>query len=228
MKRYILIVAGGKGLRMGHSLPKQFIPLAGKPVLMHTMERFFHWDPEARIILVLPEDHQDYWKMLCRELDCRIPHLVANGGETRFHSVKNGLLLIEEPALVGIHDGVRPFVDPAVIEACFAEAEINGAAIPVLPIVDSLRGINEEGGTFPVDRNRYVSVQTPQVFQSRLLLDSYNREYQAEFTDDASVVEASGYPVYTVQGNPENIKITTSVDLILADTFLHTLKQESK
>ena len=130
MNRYVIIVAGGRGLRMGGSLPKQFIPLEGKPVLMHTLETFHRWDATARLVLVLPADQQSYWAMLCREIGCRVPHTVATGGETRFHSVLNGLRMVrslpgfsESDALVAVHDGVRPFVSPSVIEACFGEAE---------------------------------------------------------------------------------------------------------
>lgn len=141
MKRYVLIVAGGRGLRMGSDLPKQFIPMEGKPVLMHTLEAFHRWDASAGLILVLPEDHQPYWKMLCREIGCKVPHRIANGGETRFHSVRDGLNFLsdeignaagrDEKILVAVHDGVRPFAAPEVVEQCFAEAEVSGAAIPV-------------------------------------------------------------------------------------------------
>lgn len=220
MKRYVIIVAGGKGLRMGNDLPKQFIPLHGKPVLMHTLECFYRWDPSADMILVLPEEHQGYWNMLCKELDCPIPHRIVNGGETRFHSVKNGLSLIEEPGLVAIHDGVRPFVSGDVIDRCFRMAEEKGTAIPVIPVVESLRTIKADGTTIPADRDKYVIVQTPQVFNSVWLLSAYELPYMPYFTDDASVVEAMGYDIYTVPGNRENIKITTPADLSVAETII--------
>ncbi|MEG1749373.1 MAG: 2-C-methyl-D-erythritol 4-phosphate cytidylyltransferase [Tannerellaceae bacterium] len=216
MKRYVLIVAGGKGLRMGSDLPKQFIPIEGKPILMHTLEAFHRWDAEAKLILVLPTEHQDYWRMLCKELGCSTPHTLANGGETRFHSVQNGLQQIEQPGLVAVHDGVRPFVTSEVITACFEAAERQGAAVPAIPLTDSLRYIEAEG-SHPVDRSRYLAVQTPQVFCSDLLLRAYRQSYSPLFTDDASVVEAIGQPVTLVPGNPENIKITTPFDLKVAE-----------
>lgn len=229
MRKYVLIVAGGKGLRMGGDLPKQFIPLEGKPVLMHTLEAFHRWDASAELILVLPEDHQPYWKMLCREIGCKVPHRIANGGETRFHSVRNGLELLSEEiknasdgngkTLIAVHDGVRPFVTAEVITACFEEAERNGAAIPVTPMIDSLRVIDRDG-SHPVDRSRYVAVQTPQVFDASLLLKAYDQEFSPFFTDDASVVEAMGDPICLVAGNRENIKLTTPFDLLIAKALL--------
>lgn len=229
MRKYVLIVAGGKGLRMGGDLPKQFIPLEGKPVLMHTLEAFHRWDASAELILVLPEDHQSYWNMLCREIGCKVPHRIANGGETRFHSVRNGLELLSEEiriasegngkALIAVHDGVRPFVTAEVITACFEEAERNGAAIPVTPMIDSLRVIDRDG-SHPVDRSRYVAVQTPQVFEASLLLKAYDQEFSPFFTDDASVIEAMGDPVCLVAGNRENIKLTTPFDLLVAKALL--------
>lgn len=232
MRKYVLIVAGGKGLRMGGDLPKQFIPLEGKPVLMHTLEAFHRWDASAELVLVLPEDHQSYWNMLCREIGCKVPHRIANGGETRFHSVRNGLQFLSEEigntsgrnekVLIAVHDGVRPFVSSDVIAACFDEAEKSGAAIPVIPMIDSLRETDEKG-SHPVDRSRYFAVQTPQVFCSELLLKAYGQEFSALFTDDASVVEAMGEVIHMVTGNRENIKITTPFDLLVAESLI--LKQ---
>lgn len=225
MKRYVLIVAGGKGLRMGGDLPKQFIPFNGKPVLMHTLEVFHAWDKSAVLVLVLPEEHQAYWRMLCEEIGCSVPHQVANGGETRFHSVRNGLeFLLEETdlavetasdTLIAVHDGVRPFVPEEVITACFEKAGQDGTAIPVLPMVDSIRELDGEG-SYPVDRSRYVSVQTPQVFRADILGKAYEQPFSPLFTDDASVVEAMGVPIRTVAGNRGNIKITTPFDLLVA------------
>lgn len=236
MRRYVLIVAGGKGLRMGGDLPKQFIPLEGKPVLMHTLEAFHRWDASAELVLVLPEDHQPYWSMLCREIGCKVPHRIANGGETRFHSVRNGLEFLSEEienasegnekVLVAVHDGVRPFVSSEVVEACFDKAEKNGAAIPIMPMIDSLRETDEKG-SHPVDRARYFAVQTPQVFCSGLLLKAYRQEFSSLFTDDASVVEAMGETIHLVSGNRENIKITTPFDLIVAESLLIHANKES-
>ncbi|GHU83012.1 2-C-methyl-D-erythritol 4-phosphate cytidylyltransferase [Bacteroidia bacterium] len=219
-KQYVLIVAGGKGLRMGNELPKQFIPLEGRPILMHTLERFNQWDASADLLLVLPREHRSYWEMLCRELNCTIPHRIADGGETRFQSVQNGLALMDEPGLVAVHDGVRPFVSAEVITACFEEAEQNGAAIPVVPMIDSIREQYAEGKSRPVDRRRYLAVQTPQVFRSSLIKEAYRQPYTPAFTDDASVVEALGVEIHTVAGNRENIKITDPLDLLMAEALL--------
>ena len=223
MRNFVVIVAGGKGLRMGGDLHNQFIPMHGKPLLMHTLEAFYNWNNETEIILVLPLDHQPYWQMLCKEIGCKAPHRVVTGGETRFHSVRNGLEVIEsellssgEQAIIAVHDGVRPFVSSDTIDSCFKSAENNGAAVPVLPMIDSLREIKSEEESSPVDRSKYCSVQTPQVFRSDILFESYKQEYNSLFTDEASVVEAKGFKVSLVKGNRENIKITTPFDLLIA------------
>ncbi|HBK28611.1 MAG TPA: 2-C-methyl-D-erythritol 4-phosphate cytidylyltransferase [Parabacteroides sp.] len=227
MKPYVIIVAGGKGLRMGSDLPKQFIPVKGRPLLMHTVEKFGDWNPNAEIVLVLPADHQPYWKMLCREIGCQVEHRIVTGGETRFHSVRNGLEAIRgeieqdaENVLIAVHDGVRPFVSTKVITACFEQASIKGAVVPVLPVVDSLREVDAQGKSKAVDRSRYYAVHTPQAFRADLLLRAYSQDYSPLFTDDASVVEATGVPVSTVPSNPENIKITTPLDLVIAKALL--------
>lgn len=219
LPKYVLIVAGGRGLRMGEQLPKQFIPIAGKPVLMHTLDAFVRYDASVRLIVVLPESHQQYWQDLCREYNFSVPHQIATGGETRFHSVRNGLKLVNSSGLVAVHDGVRPLVTTDVIDACFRAAASDKAAIPVLPMIDSLREYNETG-SMPVDRTRYCSVQTPQVFDSATVLSAYDVPFDECFTDDASVVEASGHPVTLVAGNCENIKITTPFDLLIAEAVL--------
>ena len=219
MKRAIIIVAGGLGLRMGGNLPKQFISLHGKPVLMHTLEVFHRWDSSARVVLVLPDVYQSYWEMLCRELNCRIPHRIVHGGETRFHSVQNGLNEIADCDIVGVHDGVRPLVTPEVIEICFIAAEAKGAVMPVVPVVDSLR--KKSGArSRSVDRRKYCVGQTPQVFCREWLLEAYKQPYQSTFTDDASVVESTGKSIFLIEGNLENIKITTPTDLMIAEQIL--------
>ncbi|MDR2139677.1 MAG: 2-C-methyl-D-erythritol 4-phosphate cytidylyltransferase [Tannerella sp.] len=219
MKRAVIIVAGGKGLRMGSDLPKQFLPLHGKPVLMHTLEVFNRWDENARLILALPEAYQPYWEMLCRELNRHVPHRIVTGGETRFHSVRNGLAATEACDWVGIHDGVRPLVTPEVIEACFRGAAQHGAALPAVPVAESLREYDGERSR-AVDRSRYRLVQTPQVFRYDWLVEAYRQPYSPLFTDDASVVEAAGRNIHLVPGNPENIKITTPTDLLIAEKRL--------
>lgn len=219
MRYGVIIVAGGQGLRMGNALPKQFIPIHGKPVLMHTLELFHRWNAAAALIVALPESHQDYWKMLVRELNCEIPHQVVNGGETRFHSVRNGLMQLTDCELVGVHDGVRPLVSCEVIDNCFRKAAETGAVIPVIPLTETIR---KRDGAYScsVDRTGYVSVQTPQVFRYDWLAEAYRQDYIPAFTDDASVVENKGKTIHLVDGNAENIKITNPVDLIIAGKLL--------
>lgn len=219
MNRHVVIVAGGKGLRMGGEIPKQFLPVGGKPVLMRTMEAFYSFDPSIHIILVLPVSQQAYWKELCETYCFTVAHDIADGGETRFHSVKNGLARISGDGLVGVHDGVRPFVLPQVIAACYAEAALRKAVIPVIDVVETVRHLTQ-GGSETVPRNQYKLVQTPQVFDVCLLKDAYSQEYTDAFTDDASVVEATGQEVYLVPGNRENIKLTTPFDLKIAEVLL--------
>ena len=221
MKKYIIIVAGGKGLRMGGDIPKQFLPVCGKPVLMRTLEAFHAYDASMCLILVLPVSQQAYWKQLCEEYQFELVHEIANGGETRFHSVKNGLALVEEDGLVGVHDGVRPFVSQEVITRCYEEAASLKAVIPVIGVVETVRHLTEEGSE-TVPRDQYKLVQTPQVFDVALLHRAYQQEYTDLFTDDASVVEALGEKVYLVEGNRENIKLTTPFDLKLAELLCLT------
>lgn len=219
MERYVIIVAGGKGLRMGTDIPKQFLPVQGIPVLMRTLTTFHTFDPALHLILVLPLAQQVYWQDLCQHHAFTLPHTIANGGETRFHSVKNGLACIEaEEALVAVHDGVRPFVSQATIAACFEAAAQVGAAIPVLPVVETIREL-DESVSHTVDRDRYRLVQTPQTFQLGILRQAYTQPYGPQFTDDASVVEAADHAITLVEGNRENIKITTPFDLQLAEVL---------
>ena len=221
MKKHIIIVAGGKGLRMGGDIPKQFLPICGKPVLMRTLEAFHAYDASMHLILVLPVSQQAYWKQLCEEYQFELVHEIADGGETRFHSVKNGLALVKEDGLVGVHDGVRPFVSQEVITRCYEEAASLKAVIPVIGVVETVRHLTEEGSE-TVPRDQYKLVQTPQVFDVALLRRAYQQEYTDLFTDDASVVEALGEKVYLVEGNRENIKLTTPFDLKLAELLCLT------
>ena len=241
---YVIIVAGGKGLRMGGEIPKQFLPIGGKPVLMRTMERFREYSADLQIILVLPEVQQDYWQQLCKEYNFPLPqqrgnrggsYLLANGGATRFHSVQNGLALIPDDVqgVVGVHDGVRPFVSVEVIKRCYEQARTNKAVVPVIPVVESMRRlISPIGPISPIEpippscssvsvpRDEYRLVQTPQTFDIQLLKAANKQPYTDAFTDDASVVEAYGHEVSMVEGNRENIKITTPFDLIIAETLV--------
>ncbi len=217
MKRHIIIVAGGKGLRMGSDIPKQFLPLHGKPLLMRTIERFHTFDNAMPITLVLPRQHEEYWRMLCNEHGFDIPHQVVHGGEERFFSVKNALASIHDGVLVGIHDGVRPFVSHDTIEQAFAEAERNGCALPALPSSDSVR-MTDGDTSKPLDRRKVFLVQTPQCFRSEIIKEAYKADYNPLFTDDASVVETVlKKEIFITPGNRENIKITTQFDLELAD-----------
>lgn len=223
MKKYVIIVAGGKGLRMGGEIPKQFLPIGGKPVLMRTVEAFYQADTETGIVLVLPKEQQDYWKELCRQYDFRISYTLADGGRTRFHSVQNGLQAVPEEGtdvLIAVHDGVRPFVSSQVVRACFDEAACQGAVVPVLDMVDSVRQLSADGSSMAVDRSRLKLVQTPQTFRADVLKKAYSQDFTELFTDDASVVEASGVSVALVPGNRENIKITTPFDLKIAEALL--------
>ena len=220
MQKYAIIVAGGKGLRMGGELPKQFIPVEGRPVLMRTLDTFNACDNTLKIILVLPRDHQPYWQELCAEYNFSVPHLIADGGATRFHSVQNGLALVDAPdALVAVHDGVRPFVSHEVIRHCFRDAESFGAVVPVIPVVETVRHLLADGSE-TVSRDDYRLVQTPQTFRAALLRREYEQPYCDAFTDDASVVEALGETIHLVEGNRENIKLTTPFDLTIARALL--------
>ena len=216
---YVIIVAGGKGLRMGSDIPKQFLPVSGKPVLMRTLERFRAYSADLQIILVLPEAQQDYWRELCQEYQFGVDYMLANGGQTRFHSVQNGLALIPDDAegVVGVHDGVRPFPAIEVIRYCYETARNTKAVIPVIPIVETVRHLTEGSRTVP--RDEYRLVQTPQVFDIQLLKAANRQPYNDGFTDDASVVESYGHEITLVEGNRENIKITTPYDIVVAEAL---------
>lgn len=216
---YVIIVAGGKGLRMGSDIPKQFLPIGGKPVLMRTIERFREYSEDLQIILVLPEAQQAYWQELCKKYDFQIAYQLANGGQTRFHSVQNGLALVPDNAqgVVGVHDGVRPFPSIEVIRRCYETARTAKAVIPVIPIVETVRHLVHKGHSVTVPRDEYRLVQTPQTFDIQLLKAANRQPYNDGFTDDASVVESYGHQITLVEGNRENIKITTPYDLRIGE-----------
>ena len=218
---YVIIVAGGKGLRMGSDIPKQFLPIGGKPVLMRTIERFREYSKDLKIILVLPEAQQDYWQELCKKYNFQIEYQLANGGQTRFHSVQNGLALVPDDAegVVGVHDGVRPFPAVEVIRDCYETARTTKAVIPVIPVVETVRHLEGEGSV-TVPRGDYRLVQTPQTFDIQLLKAANRQPYNDGFTDDASVVESYGHAITLVEGNRENIKITTPYDIVVAEAIL--------
>ena len=218
---YIIIVAGGKGLRMGSDIPKQFLPIGGKPVLMRTLERFREYSADLQIILVLPEAQQAYWQELCEKYDFKVKYQLANGGQTRFHSVQNGLALVPDDAegVVGVHDGVRPFPSIEVIKNCYETARTAKAVIPVIPVVETVRHL-EGDKSVTVPRGDYRLVQTPQTFDIQLLKAANRQPYNDGFTDDASVVESYGHAITLVEGNRENIKITTPYDLKIAEVLI--------
>lgn len=219
--RIALIVAGGSGSRMGVEIPKQFLLIQGLPILMHTLNVFANIPSVDEIILVLPESQIEHWKSLCINHHFSVRHTVTRGGETRFQSVKNGLTMISNlNALVAIHDGVRPMVSKEVVENCFTAAEKYGNAIPVVKPVESVR-IQEGDNSFIADREKVLLVQTPQVFKTSLIKKGYETPYQPSFTDDASVVEFMGEKIHLVDGNRENIKITTPLDLKIAETLMN-------
>lgn len=222
MERYAILVAGGKGLRMGGDIPKQFLPIGGMPVLMRTVEVFRQAYPDIHIILVLPAPQQAYWQQLCREYSFSVPFQIADGGETRFHSVSNGLKLVPDDVegVVGVHDGVRPFVSVETIRRCYDEAVEFGAVVPVVSVVETVRRLCKDGASVTVPRDEYKLVQTPQTFRVSLLKEAYLQAYIPSFTDDASVVEAMGNPVHLVEGNRENIKITTPADIRFVNGLL--------
>jgi 2-C-methyl-D-erythritol 4-phosphate cytidylyltransferase len=217
LKQSVIIVAGGKGSRMGTETPKQFLPLVGKPIILHTIDRFRETLPEADIILVLPKAEKARWQVMA--YDTKYQNIsIAEGGANRFDSVKSGLELVEE-GVVGIHDSVRPLVSKSCIKAAFEMAEKNGAAVPVIELKDSIRKIEGQASK-ALDRKEFCLVQTPQCFQVDKLKKAYQTEFKPHFTDDASVFEASDFKINLVAGNSENIKITTPEDLVIAEALL--------
>ena len=219
MKKYAIIVAGGTGSRMHGDVPKQFLLLAGKPILMHTIQRFFETDAEMEIIVVIPKNEIDSWKKRCADFSFIIPHQVIGGGQTRFHSVKNGLDAVKEKSIVAVHDGARPLASKALINRCFLEAEKYGNAVPAISISESMRKMDGSQSVI-VDRDKFVLIQTPQCFESEILIRAYRVDDQPVFTDDASVVEHSGKSIHLINGERENIKITYPLDLAIGEAIL--------
>ena len=219
MKEYLIIVAGGTGKRFDSKIPKQFLNIAGKPLLMHTISAFYYYSKEIEIFLVLPLGYFEFWENLCLENKFEINHRLVEGGSERFFSVKNALKFIPDKSYVAIHDGVRPLVDQTTIKKCFSEAKKLGNAIPVSKINDSIRQINDEGESFAIDRNKFRIIQTPQTFYSGKIKQAYLQGFDECFTDDASVLESVGEEIHLIEGNPENIKITRKYDLQFAETF---------
>tara|TARA_B100001093_G_scaffold286022_1_gene273219 strand:- start:269 stop:937 length:669 start_codon:yes stop_codon:yes gene_type:complete len=220
MKKYALIVAGGSGKRMKTDIPKQFLELNGRPILMYTLEKFISADSKISLILVLPKVYHKHWELLCIQHNFHHFHQIVAGGESRFQSVKNGLFACNKQGLIAIHDGVRPLVSTILILNLYRLAQEKKSAIPVLPLVESIRNI-VKAESRAVDRRDFVSVQTPQCFSLELINRAYSQEEKPYFTDDASVIDALGEKVYFIQGESENIKITRPTDLIIAQHLLN-------
>jgi len=214
----VIITAGGIGKRMGFDIPKQFIEIAGFPILMHTIRCFFNYNPTCQILVTLPEEWKNYWGELIDTYDFDIPHDLISGGKERYDSIKNALLFCQHD-LIAVHDGVRPLVSSETIERCFQLVKSKGAVIPVLTLKESLR-VKGDNISKSVERKNYLSVQTPQFFSSELLKNAYKIPFHSNITDDASLVEEAGYIIATIEGNEENIKITTPFDLKIAEVFL--------
>ncbi|MBC3540877.1 2-C-methyl-D-erythritol 4-phosphate cytidylyltransferase [Rufibacter sp. H-1] len=221
LKKYAIIVAGGSGSRMQAARPKQFLLIAGEPVLLHTLRRFHAFSPEMPLVVVLPETEIAAWQDLCRQHQCTIPHRVVTGGSSRFQSVKNGLAALEaeEDGVVAVHDGVRPFIDNVLLTAAYSTAAQRGTAVVAVSLKESIRRVRG-GSSKAVDRSAYRLVQTPQCFRLPLLRRAYAQPESSLFTDDASVVERFGHKIELVEGSYRNIKLTTPEDLVLAEAFL--------
>jgi 2-C-methyl-D-erythritol 4-phosphate cytidylyltransferase len=219
MKKYAVIVAGGNGTRMNTNLPKQFLLLQGKPILYYTIQAFLQAYNDVQIILVLPDDYIAAGQEIIDAFFNYDRIQITAGGRTRFHSVQNGLQLIQDESIIFVHDGVRCLVTPQLIQQCYDAALTNGSAIPVIECKDSVRVLINDS-TQAVDRNQVKLVQTPQTFHSKILLPAFNIDYKEKFTDEATVVEAFGLHIHTIPGNENNIKITKPIDLMIAEQIL--------
>lgn len=218
LEKHVLIVAGGDGKRMGSKLPKQFLMLKGKPVLFHSFNSFLFLD-EIKFTLVLKSGQLDYWKSICESTGFNILHNIAEGGPTRFHSVKSGLRNIPHNSLVLIHDASRPFVSKETIIRVIDMAALKGNAVPAIEVTDSIREVSPSNNRV-INRNTLRAIQTPQAFHASLIKEAYNQTYEKKFTDDASVLEGTGVKINVVEGNTENIKISNPIDLVIGESVL--------
>ena len=223
-QEYAIIVAGGKGTRIKSLVPKQFIPLAGLPILMHTIKAFREYSQEIKIILVLPQDDVTRWNQLCEQHRFEVPLEIVHGGETRFQSVKSGLSRVPENSLVAIHDGVRPLVSSDIIGASFRLAAVHGTAVAAVRLKDSIR-MTDQDTTKAADRSKFRLIQTPQTFRSELIKKAYLTREESSMTDDASVAEHAGHLISLFEGSYENIKVTTSEDLVVAEALIASRKK---
>jgi 2-C-methyl-D-erythritol 4-phosphate cytidylyltransferase len=221
MQEYAIIVAGGSGSRMKSDIPKQFLAVNDLPVLMHTLNAFRNYSAALQIILVLPKSQFSYWENLCEQYQFSVSYQLVAGGETRFNSVKNGLDTIQsDQGLIAVHDGVRPVITKEIISNCFHKAAEFGSAVVSVPLKDSIRRV-EENTNIALDRSLFKLIQTPQTFRLDWMRKAFDHDYQAIFTDCASVLEFEGYPIHLIEGSYENIKITTPEDLKWAEIYLH-------
>lgn len=219
MKRAVVIVAGGTGRRMGGEIPKQYLKLEGKPIIIHTLEQFKRFDPDMDVVLVLAQEHRKFWETMASAHSDMSRIKLATGGVSRFHSVRNGIQEIKDDVVVGIHDAVRPFVSMETLERCYSTAHKTGSAIPVIDMDESVRMIKGDQSSVHMDRSALKRVQTPQVFRAEMIREAYNHTENHTFTDDASVFESYFGKVTLVEGNRQNIKITTPTDMLLASLF---------
>lgn len=223
MQKSVIITAGGLGKRMGSDLPKQFLVLGGKPVLVHTLELFYKYDPTIEIILTLPNDWRGYWETVIDKYYCRVPHVVVNGGEERYHSIQNALKRCSG-SFIAVHDGVRPFVSFETLDRCFSALNQYESVVPVMKLKESLRQMSEKSSK-AVDRANYRLVHTPQCFKAAVLRKAYEQEYHEKVTDDACLVEELGYTIHLVESNEENIKLTTPFDFLIAEIIVQRNKK---
>lgn len=221
--KYLILTAGGQGCRMGGNLPKQMLEIDGVPIMKRTLDLFLNLPFEIHVIIVINPSIRDLWKEYCLKTDLIFPYYLVNGGMTRFHSVKNGLKYLPNGAVVAVHDAVRPLLRTSEIAELFECAEEHPAVVPAVEVVDSMRELSEDGSSVIVDRNKYRLIQTPQIFHSEVLKAAYDTAFSPEFTDDASVVEKSGVPLYFCRGSRYNIKITTPEDLSIAEAIFRTI-----
>jgi len=219
MKKYAVIVAGGSGTRMGNAIPKQFLLLKGKPVLWYTIDSFLRAYDDMNIILVLPKDHVKKGEKIINQLNAETRIVIVEGGTTRFDSVKLGLQKITDEAVVFVHDGVRCLISVPLIRRCYNQAIEKGSAIPAVAATDSIR-IVRNGSHYVNERQEVRIVQTPQTFLSKIILPAFEQSYQDSFTDEATVVEANGSPVFLTEGEYDNIKITRPIDLLVAERII--------
>jgi len=224
VKKAVIIVAAGSGSRMGGKMPKQYLQLKGRPLIVHTLERFQRFDPEMKLVVVLAPPHKELWEQMAASYEIARGVIHAVGGSTRYDSVKSGLKQIDKETLTGIHDAVRPLVSQGTLIRCYDAALRKGSGIPVVEMDESVRRLDAEGGSVHMDRNSLKRVQTPQVFRSNRIKKAYKQPYNQAFTDDASVYETAYGPPNLVEGNRENIKLTTPIDIKLAQLLIDSLE----